>query len=89
MSLEGDTPSAVAILLMVSSVGLPLRARVRAAGSIPIFDAKSFNCHPLRRQIDLTLCDISLFMVAKLDKFDTKIKLIYFNCQKSQFKFVL
>lgn len=84
ISFVGDTPNAVAILLMVSSVGLPFRARVRAAGSIPILEAKSFNCQPLRRHRDLTLYDKSLFMVTKLGKFDTKVKLIYFYCQKSQ-----
>ena len=84
ISFVGDTPNAVAILLMVSSVGLPLRARVRAAGSIPILEAKSFSCHPFRRQIALTLHDKSLFIVAKLGKFDSKVKYFYSYCQKSQ-----
>lgn len=62
ISFVGDTPKAAAILLMVSSVGLPFKARVRAAGSIPILDANSFNCHPLRLHRDLTLYAKSLFM---------------------------
>ena len=79
-NLDGDTFKADAIFSIVSRVGLPLIALVKAAGSTAIELARSLSCHFLRRHMAFTLFAKSVFMVAKIATFDSKVKFFYNAC---------